>query len=72
MSRKQKMPRSGFPHRFGTEESFRDYLAAQRWTDGFAGSKCGHRHGYRLTNSLYQCGSLPPSDLRHSWDSSAS
>lgn len=55
MSRKQKMPLREFLNRFGTEERCRDYLAAQRWPDGFVCPKCGHKHGYRLSNGLYQC-----------------
>ena len=55
MSRKQEMPLSEFLNRFGTEESCRDYLAAQRWPDGFVCPKCGHKHGCRLFNGLYQC-----------------
>ena len=55
MSRKQKMPLSEFLNRFGTEESCRDYLAAQRWPGGFDCPKCGHKHGCRLSNGLYQC-----------------
>lgn len=55
MSRKQKMPLREFLNRFGTEESCRDYLAAQRWPDGFICPKCGHKHGCHLSNGLYQC-----------------
>lgn len=55
MSRKQKMPLSEFLKRFGTEERCREYLAAQRWPDGFVCPKCGHKHGCRLSNGLYQC-----------------
>ena len=55
MSRKQKMPLREFLNRFGTEESCRDYLAAQRWPDGFVCPKCGHKHGCHLSNGLYQC-----------------
>ena len=55
MSRKPKMPRSAFLNRFGPEESCRDYLAAQRWPGGFVCPKCGHKHGCRLSNGLYQC-----------------
>ena len=55
MSRKQKMPLSKFLNWFGTEESCRDYLSAQRWPEGFVCPKCGHKHGCRLSNSLYQC-----------------
>ena len=55
MSRKQKMPMREFLYRFGKEESCRDYLAAQRWPDGFVCPKCGHKHGCRLSNGLYQC-----------------
>ena len=46
MSRKQKMPLSEFLNRFGT---------AQRWPGGFVCPKCGHKHGCRLSNGLYQC-----------------
>lgn len=55
MSRKQRMPLSEFLSRFGTEEHCRDYLAAQRWPEGFVCPKCGHKHGCRLSNGLYQC-----------------
>ena len=55
MSRKQRMPLSEFLRRFGTNESCRDYLAAQRWPQGFVCPKCGHKHGCRLSNGLYQC-----------------
>ena len=55
MSRKQRMPLSEFMNRFGTEEHCRDYLAAQRWPDGFVCPKCGHKHSCRLSNGLYQC-----------------
>ena len=55
MSRKQRMPLSEFLRRFGTDESCRDYLAAQRWPQGFVCPKCGHKHGCRLSNGLYQC-----------------
>ena len=55
MLRKQRMPLSEFLERFGTEENCRDYLAAQRWPAGFVCPKCGHKHGYRLSNGLYQC-----------------
>ena len=43
MPRKQRMPLSEFLNQFGTEESCRDYLAAQRWPDGFVCPKCGHK-----------------------------
>ena len=49
------MPLSEFLNRFGTEESCRDYLAAQRWPGGFVCPKCGHKHGCLLSNGLYQC-----------------
>ena len=55
MAMKQKMPLSEFVNRFGTEESCQNYLAAQRWSDGFVCPKCGYRHGCRLANGLYQC-----------------
>ena len=55
MSRKQKMPLRELLNRFGTEENCRDYLVAQRWPDGFVCPKCGHKHGCRLSNGLYQC-----------------
>ena len=55
MSRKQRMPLGEFLNRFRTEERCRDYLAAQRWPDGFVCPKCGHKHGCRLSNGLYQC-----------------
>ena len=40
---------------FGTDENCRDYLAAQRWPEGFVCPKYGHKHGCRLSNGLYQC-----------------
>ena len=43
MSRKQRMPLSEFLRRFGTDESCRDYLAVQRWPEGFVCPKCGQR-----------------------------
>ena len=55
MSRKQRIPLGEFLNWFGTEERCRDYLAAQRWPDGFVCPKCGHKHGCRLSNGLYQC-----------------
>ena len=55
MPRKQRMPLSEFLNQFGTEESCRDYLAAQRWPDGFVCPKCGHKHGCHLSNGLHQC-----------------
>ena len=55
MARKQKMPLSEFLNRFRTVENCRDYLAAQRWQDGFICPKCGHKHGCHLSNGLYQC-----------------
>ena len=55
MSKKQRMPLNEFLKQFGTEAECRDYLAAQRWPDGFVCPKCGHKHGCRLSNGLYQC-----------------
>ena len=49
------MPLSEFLNRFRTVENCRDYLAAQRWQDGFICPKCGHKHGCHLSNGLYQC-----------------
>ena len=70
MPRKQRMPLSEFLRRFGTDESCRDYLAVQRWPEGFVCPKCGHKHGTRLPSIQrpVPVHSLPPSDLRHSWD----
>lgn len=55
MSKRAKIPLNEFLKQFGTEESCRDYLAGQRWPEGFICPKCGHKHGYRLSNGLYQC-----------------
>ena len=55
MSKKQRMPLNEFLKQFGTEAECRNYLAAQRWPDGFVCPKCGHKHGCRLSNGLYQC-----------------
>jgi len=49
------MSLSEFLRWFGTDENCRDYLAAQRWPEDFVCPKCGHKHGCRLSNGLYQC-----------------
>lgn len=49
------MPLGEFMSRFEAEESCWNYLTARRWPDGFVCPKCGHKHGYRLSNGLYQC-----------------
>ena len=55
MSKRANIPLNEFLKQFGTEESCRDYLLEQRWPEGFICPKCGHKHGYRLSNGLYQC-----------------
>lgn len=37
-----------FQRQFPSEAACQDYLAACRWPDGFACSRCGHTRGYRL------------------------
>ena len=44
-----------FRTRFSTEESCRAELFRLRFPNGFVCPKCGHKHGCRLSNGLYQC-----------------
>lgn len=45
-----------FLHRFGTEESCRNYLAECRWRDGFECPRCGHDLAYFLeARGLWKC-----------------
>ena len=41
--------------RFSTEEACLDYLFRLRWPNGFLCSRCGHRKGWRVQNTLIQC-----------------
>lgn len=55
MSKNGKLTLKEFQNRFSTDQHCRDYLAMQRWPDGFISPKCGHKHGCRLSNGKYQC-----------------
>lgn len=55
MARAKGMPLGEFLKQFSTEEQCRKYLERVRWQAGFVCPKCGCRHGYRLSNGLYQC-----------------
>ncbi len=45
-----------FQRQFDTEEACQDYLAASRWPEGFACSRCGHTRAYRLVkHRRWQC-----------------
>jgi transposase-like protein len=44
-----------FEHRFGTEESCRDYLFELRWPDGFRCPRCGHDRAWPVGAVLFQC-----------------
>lgn len=55
MSKKGKVTLRKFQNRFRTDKYCRDYLVMQCWPDGFICPKCGHKHGYRLSNGKYQC-----------------
>ena len=55
MAKKLKYPLGTYLKQFGTEGQCREYLAAQRWKDGYACPECGCRHAYRLKNGRYQC-----------------
>lgn len=42
--------------RFGTEEACAEYLARQKWPEGFACDRCGTRSACLLsTRAVYQC-----------------
>jgi transposase-like protein len=43
-----------FQRQFAGEEACQDYLAACRWPDGFACSRCGHTRAYRV-RARWQC-----------------
>jgi len=58
------VPRPAFPtdlrqfqRQFATEDACQQYLAACRWPEGFACSRCGHAQAYSLTNRRWQCAS---------------
>lgn len=57
MPRAKRMSLGTFMKQFSTEEACREYLEQKRWPEGFVCPKCGHRHGWRLSNGRYQCGS---------------
>lgn len=41
--------------RFSNEAQCQEHLASLCWQAGYVCSKCGCRHGYRLSNGRYQC-----------------
>ncbi len=55
MAKGKGLPLGTFLKRFSTEGACQEYLAKQRWKDGYVCPKCGSRHGYRLKNGRYQC-----------------
>lgn len=55
MAKGKGLPLGTFLKRFSTESACLEYLAAQRWKEGYICPKCGSRHGYRLRNGRYQC-----------------
>lgn len=55
MAKKIRYPLGTYLKQFGSESLCREYLAAQRWKDGYACPECGCRHAYRLKNGRYQC-----------------
>ena len=55
MAKGKGLPLGTFLKRFSTESACLEYLAAQRWKEGYVCPKCGSRHGYRLRNGRYQC-----------------
>lgn len=57
MPRAKRMSLGTFIKRFSTEQACREYLEQKRWPEGFVCPKCGHRHGWRLSNGRYQCSS---------------
>lgn len=45
-----------FQVQFASEEACQDYLAACRWPDGFACSRCGHKRAYAIVKRrCWQC-----------------
>ena len=55
MAKVKGLPLGAFLKRFSSERACQEYLAAQRWKEGYVCPKCGCRHGYRLKNGRYQC-----------------
>ena len=55
MAKKKGLPLGTFLKRFSSETQCQEYLASLRWQNGYVCSKCGCRHGYRLSNGRYQC-----------------
>lgn len=55
MAKVKGLPLGTFLKRFSTEAACQEYLADQRWKDGYVCPKCGSRQGYRLGNGRYQC-----------------
>lgn len=55
MANGKGLPLGTFLKRFSTESACLEYLAVQRWKEGYVCPKCGSRHGYRLRNGRYQC-----------------
>lgn len=55
MAKGKGLPLGTFLKRFSTEAACQEYLADQRWKDGYVCPKCGNRQGYRLGNGRYQC-----------------
>ena len=55
MAKAKGMPLGEFLKQVSTEAQCRKYLESVRWQAGFVCPKCSFRHGYRLSNGLYQC-----------------
>ncbi len=55
MAKTVKYPLGTFMKEFATEARCREYLAAQRWKDGYVCPECGSHHAYQLKNGRYQC-----------------
>lgn len=55
MAKVKGLPLGAFLKRFSTERACQEYLAAQRWKEGYVCPKCGNRYGYLLRNGRYQC-----------------
>ncbi len=55
MAKVRGLPLGTFLKQFSPENACLEYLAAQRWKEGYMCPKCGSRHGYRLRNGRYQC-----------------
>ena len=47
---------SEFDRRFATEDACRAYLVQLRWPDGFGCPICGHRRGWPVRATLFECG----------------